>query len=172
MINYDLSKIRALIFDVDGVLSANTIMMDGRGEPLRTMNIKDGYSIQLAAKMGLRMAIMTGGWADSIQERYTRLGVQDIFMRCSMKLPVYEKYLKDNSLTDEEVIYLGDDIPDYEIMQRCGCPCCPDDASIDIKEISTYVSPYPGGSGFVRDVIEQVLRTQGKWLASEEAFGW
>lgn len=172
MINYDLSKIRAVVFDVDGVLSANTITLHPGGEPMRTVNIKDGYAIQLAVKQGLRVAIITGADVESIRMRYARLGVKDIFMGSSIKIKVYDMYLSDNGLTDDEVVFVGDDIPDYEVMSRCGCPCCPADACPEIKSVSRYVSGCNGGYGVGRDVIEQVLRAQGKWLADKKAFGW
>ncbi|WP_297249524.1 HAD hydrolase-like protein [uncultured Prevotella sp.] len=172
MINYDLKKVRAVIFDIDGVLSANTITLHPEGEPMRTVNIKDGYAMQLAVKQGLRIAIMTGADVKSIRMRYEKLGVKDIFTGCSVKIRVYEKFLADNALSDEEVIFVGDDIPDYEVMSRCGCPCCPADACPDIKRVSRYVSNQNGGYGVGRDILEQVLRAQGKWLADKKAFGW
>ena len=147
MINYDLSKIRAIFFDVDGVLSTQTITLASSGEPLRSANIKDGYAIQLAQKQGLIMGIITGGKIyDSLKEKY--------------------------QLKDEEIIYVGDDIPDYEIMRVCGCACCPKDAAPEIKEISCYISDFTGGNGCGRDIIEQVLKAQGKWMESNIAFGW
>ena len=172
MINYDLSKIRAIVFDVDGVLSAETITLSATGEPLRTVNIKDGYAIQLAMKLGLRIAIMTGGTTDAIRLRYERLGVEDIFMGCAVKIKTYELFLQKYGLADDEIMYMGDDIPDMEIMQRVGCPVCPKDACHEIKEVSLYVSRCQGGYGCGRDVIEQTLRAQGKWLMNEKAFGW
>lgn len=172
MINYDLRKIRAVIFDVDGVLSAETITLHPDGEPMRTVNIKDGYAIQLAQKVGLRVVILTGGATGSVRQRYEHLGVEDIYMNCAVKIQTYEALLKKYGLLDEEVLYMGDDIPDYEIMKRCGCPCCPSDACPDIKAISVYVSDRKGGFGCGRDVIEQVLRVQGKWLSDAKAFGW
>lgn len=172
MINYDLKKIRAIIFDVDGVLSAETIPLHLSGEPMRTVSIKDGYAIQLAVKQGLRIVILTGGTTQSVQIRYERLGVTDIFMGCSVKIKVYNEFLAKYDLKDEDILYMGDDIPDYEVMSRCGCPCCPADACPDIKSISKYISDHRGGYGCARDVIEQVLRAQGKWLDSAVAFGW
>lgn len=172
MINYDLQKIKAIIFDVDGVLSAETIGMDEAGMPMRTINIKDGYALQLAVKLGLRCAIMTGGSSVAIAKRYTYLGLSDIFMHCAVKIKTYELFLKQYGLKDEEVIYMGDDIPDLEVMRRVGCPCCPQDACLEVKEISTYISQRRGGYGCVRDVVEQVLRAQGKWLSDAKAFGW
>lgn len=172
MINYDLKKIRAIIFDVDGVLSAETITLHPNGEPMRTVNIKDGYALQFAVKMGLHIAIMTGAKTESVRKRYEGLSIKDVYMACAVKIKTYEEFMKLYGLSDEEVMYMGDDIPDYEIMQRVGCPVCPADACPDIKEISTYISQRNGGQGCGRDVIEQVLRAQGKWLCSEKAFGW
>ncbi|AXV49919.1 KdsC family phosphatase [Prevotella denticola] len=172
MINYDLQKIKAVVFDVDGVLSASTIQMDGKGEPVRTINIKDGYAIQLAVKHGIRLAIMTGGHNENIRFRYEYLGVKDVYINCSMKIRTWEELLSKYDLHEEEIIYVGDDIPDYEVMKRAGCPCCPKDACTEIKEISTYVSDYEGGHGVARDILEQVLKAQGKWVLNEKAFGW
>ena len=172
MIDYDLKKIRAVVFDVDGVLSASTINLHPSGEPMRTVNIKDGYAIQLAVKQGLLVAIMTGADVKSIRVRYEKLGVKDVFTACSVKIRTYDKFLADNCLTDDEVIFVGDDIPDYEVMSRSGCPCCPADACPDIKAISRYVSRVEGGYGVGGDILEQVLRAQGKWLADKRAFGW
>lgn len=172
MINYDLKKIRLIAFDVDGVLSASQISMAVDGTPLRTVNIKDGYAIQLAIKMGIPIAIITGGNVEAVRKRYEGLGSKDVYLGCSVKVQVYEQLLAKYGISDEEVLYMGDDIPDYEIMKRCGCPCCPADAVAEIKEITTYVSPYCGGAGCGRDVIEQVLKAKELWMSSEKAFGW
>ena len=172
MIDYDLSRIKAIVFDVDGVLSASTITLHPNGEPMRTVNIKDGYAIQLAVKQGLHIAIMTGANVDSIRVRSERLGVKEAFAACSVKIKVYEKFLAEYGMADDEIIFVGDDVPDYEVMSRCGCPCCPADACPDIKSISRYISSANGGYGVGRDIIEQVLRAQGKWLADKKAFGW
>ena len=169
MINYDLQKIRAIIFDVDGVLSAETITLSADGEPLRTVNIKDGYAIQLAVKMGLRIVILTGATSEAVRLRYERLGVSDIFMGCAVKIKTYDELLATYGLTDAEVMYMGDDVPDLEILRRVGCP---QDACPDVKEACLYVSPCRGGYGCGRDVVEQVLRAHGHWLSSDKAFGW
>lgn len=122
--------------------------------------------------MGLHLAIITGGKNETIKERYMGLGITDIFMGVSVKINVFDDYLLANELKPDEVLYMGDDIPDYEVMQRCGCPCCPKDAAPEIKAISTYISEYTGGNGCVRDVVEQVLRAQNLWMHNVEAFGW
>ena len=172
MINYDLNKIRAIIFDIDGVLSSETITLSSEGEPLRTVNIKDGYAIQLAVKHGLKIAILTGANVSSIRRRYEGLGVEDIYTGCAVKIETYDKFLNKYGISDDEVMYMGDDIPDLEIMRRVGCPVCPKDACNEIKSISLYVSDLIGGHGCGRDVIEQVLRAQGKWAMDKKAFGW
>ena len=172
MVSYDLTKIKAIIFDIDGVLSSETITLSAEGEPLRTVNIKDGYAIQLAMKLGLRIAIMTGANVTSIRKRYEGLGVEDIHTACAVKIETYESFLKKYGLNDEEIMYMGDDIPDLEIMRRVGCPVCPKDACPEIKEASIYVSDRIGGHGCGRDVIEPVLRAQGTWVMDKKAFGW
>ncbi|MBR2291477.1 MAG: HAD hydrolase family protein [Prevotella sp.] len=172
MINYDLKKIKAIIFDVDGVLSSETITLSPDGVPLRTVNIKDGYAIQLAVKLGLRIVILTGANVPSIGKRYEGLGVTDIYVGCAVKIETYEAFLQKYGLKDEEVMYMGDDIPDLEVMRRVGCPVCPKDACPEIKEASLYVSDKLGGQGCGRDVIEQTLRAQGKWVMNAKAFGW
>lgn len=172
MIDYDLSKIRAVIFDVDGVLSCDTITLATTGEPLRTANLKDGYAIQYACKVGLNVCIITGGNTEAVRKRYETLGVKELYMGCSVKIRTYEELKAKYSLSDDEVIYVGDDIPDYEVMSLVGCPCCPADASAEIKSISKYISQYCGGRGVGRDIIEQVLKAQGKWMKDNRVFGW
>lgn len=172
MINYDLKKIRALAFDVDGVLSTNNVILIESGQPCRTANIKDGYALQLAVKCGLEVAIITGGNSQSVRVRYEGLGVQSIYLGASVKIKTLNEWLHEKSLTPDQVLYMGDDIPDYEVMKVCGCPCCPADAAPEIRQASLYVSPANGGMGCVRDVVEQVLRAQGKWMANAKAFGW
>lgn len=172
MINYDLRKIKALLFDVDGVLSAETITMDAQGTPLRTVNIKDGYALQLAVKCGLHVGIITGASVQAIKVRFKGLGIQEVHLGCANKVAVYEDLLVRLGIRHEEVLYMGDDIPDYPVMRLCGCPCCPADAAPEIREASVYVSHLRGGYGCGRDVVEQVLRAQGKWMQDQKAFGW
>lgn len=172
MINYDLTRIKAIIFDVDGVLSGETIPMHPTGEPMRTVNIKDGYAIQLAMKAGLRIAIMTGGRGEGVRKRYEGLGVVDIFMGCAVKIKTFEEFIAKYGLQEAEVMYMGDDIPDLQVMRRVGCPVCPADACPEVREVSLYVSNRKGGYGCGRDVVEQTLRAQGKWMSDDKAFGW
>lgn len=169
----DFSCVRALAFDVDGVLSANTIMLpEVDSQPVRTANIKDGYALQLAVRRGLPVAIITGGKSRAVYQRYRNLGVPHVFQSVSMKLPVYERWLEMCGLRNEDVLFMGDDIPDYEIMSRCGVACCPCDAADEIKKIAHYVSPFEGGMGCVRDVVSCVLKAHGLWMGDKIAFGW
>ena len=172
MINYDLSKIRAVVFDLDGVLSSETISLGIDGTPLRTVNIKDGYAIQLAMKMGLRVAILSGCKIEAVRKRYEGLGMEDIFLGAAVKIQIYDDVIAKYGYSDDEVMFMGDDIPDLEVMRRVGCPVCPKDACPEVKAVSCYVSDRCGGQGCGRDVLEQVLRAQGKWLKDERAFGW
>ena len=172
MINYDLNKIKALVFDVDGVLSRQTINLDSSGEPARTVNTKDGYALQHAVKQGMKLAIITGARTESVKIRYSKLGIEDIFLAAQVKIDIFKKWAEKNDLKLEEILYMGDDIPDFEIMQITGCPCCPSDAVAEIKEISKYISNHAGGEGCVRDVVETVMRVQGKWMTDKKAFGW
>ena len=170
-INYDLRKIRGFIFDVDGVLSKDVIPLHPNGDPMRTVNIKDGYALQLAVKKGYQVAIITGGYTDSVKMRFERLGVKYIYMRSSVKMKDYTDFMNRTGLKPEEVLYAGDDIPDYEVMKLVGLPVAPADAACEIKDISLYISSKNGGEGIARDVIEQTMKTQGTWLTGE-AFGW
>ena len=172
MINYDLRKIKAVVFDIDGVLSGSTIQMDENGLPIRTVNIKDGYSIQLAVKRGIRIAIITGGKGGAIRKRYENLGVVDVYTSASKKTQEFADFVNKYGLKNDEVLYMGDDIPDYEVMKVCGLPCCPADAVPEIKSIAKYISHVNGGQGCGRDVIEQILKAQDKWMSHADAFGW
>ena len=172
MINYDLKKIRLMAFDVDGVLSANATPLAADGQPQRSANVKDGYALHHAAKVGLKLAIISGGFSVTVRDRYVQLGCQDVHIAVSRKIDVYEGLLGKYCLKDENVLFMGDDIPDYEIMSRCGCPCCPRDAAPEIRDAALYVSHYDGGMGCVRDVVEQVLKSQGLWMNNELAFAW
>ena len=173
-INYDLNKIKALAFDVDGVLSANVIPMSTDGEPLRTVNIKDGYALHLAAKHEIPLAIITGGRTEAVRRRFLALGIpaENIYMGSSVKIHDYHDFRDRHGLKDEEILYVGDDIPDLEVMCECGLPCCPKDSVPEVKAVARYISYAEGGYGCGRDIVEQVLKVQGLWLADEKAFGW
>lgn len=172
MINYDLSKIRAIFFDVDGVLSCETITQHPNGEPMRTVNIKDGYAIQHAVKCGLLLAIISGGKTEAVAKRYHGLGITEVHLGVKVKILLYNELKEKYKLSDEEIAYVGDDIPDYEVLTKCGLPCCPSDAAPEIKDVCTYISHKEGGKGCARDILEQILKTQNLWMHNNTAFGW
>lgn len=146
--------------------------MDAEGQPLRTLNIKDGYAIQLAVKQGLTVGIITGGRGEQIRRRYEYLNVRHIYIGAAVKTRELAHLMEETGISADEILYMGDDIPDFEVMRLVGLPVCPADAAPEIRAISRYVSPHEGGRGAARDVIEQVLKAQGKWMADSVAFGW
>lgn len=166
-----LKHITTFIFDYDGVLTNGIVIINSDGELLRTANVKDGYALKQAKDMGYRLVIISGGQSETIRLRFKPLGVEDVFLGASDKLKVYKEYIEKHQLKPEEIIYMGDDIPDYLIMKEVGVAVCPADAVEEIKKISRYISPLKGGDGCARDVIEQVMKVQGKWFAGN-AFTW
>lgn len=172
MIPYDLTRLRAFVFDVDGVLSPNMVPIDCDGNPARMANVKDGYALQLAVKHGYKIAIITGADTEAVLKRYRLLRINDIFLKAGEKLPKLEKWMADNGLNPEEVAYCGDDVPDLLCMRHVGLSIAPADASPDAKEVATYVSPTLGGHGIARELIEQTMRAQGHWLHVDTAYGW
>ncbi|MET3114002.1 3-deoxy-D-manno-octulosonate 8-phosphate phosphatase (KDO 8-P phosphatase) [Pedobacter sp. CG_S7] len=159
-----LKEITAFVFDVDGVLTNGDILASDSGEFLRTFNIKDGYALQLAVKKGYHVCIISGGSGQAMQKRFAGLGIEAAYLGVSDKVRVYQDFLEQHSLQHAEVLYMGDDMPDYKVMQLVGLPTCPADAVQEIKAISTYISPLAGGKCAVRDVIEKVLKVQGQWF--------
>ncbi|MES2838366.1 MAG: 3-deoxy-D-manno-octulosonate 8-phosphate phosphatase [Bacteroidota bacterium] len=166
-----LDDIKAFAFDVDGVLTDGSVMLMSNGEQLRSLDSKDAYALQLAIKKDFKIAIITGGNSEQVKLRMTELGIKDVFLRSHVKIDVFEDWLLANDLKAEQVLYMGDDIPDYEILKKVQASTCPADAASEIKQICLYVSNKGGGKGCVRDVVEQVLRTQNKWL-DNDAFKW
>lgn len=166
-----LPQITTLIFDVDGVLSLNIVQLMPNEEPIRTANIKDGYAMQLAVKKGYRLIIITGGKSEAVRERYQKLGLEDVYMRSSVKMNDFNEVVEKYNLSMDEIMYMGDDIPDLPVMQKVAVPCCPADAAHEVKDVSVYVSDRKGGEGCVRDVVEQIMKAQDKWMDGE-AFGW
>jgi 3-deoxy-D-manno-octulosonate 8-phosphate phosphatase (KDO 8-P phosphatase) len=171
-INYDLTKIRSFVFDIDGVLSPESIPLSSTGEPIRIVNTKDGFAMQLATKKGFLMGIITGGNSEAVKIRFENLGFQHVYLKAKNKLDAFKDYLQKTGLKPEEICYVGDDIPDYKVMEAVGLPACPADAVPEIKEIALYISRKNGGDGVGRDIIEQVLKAQGKWMQDDESFGW
>jgi len=170
-IPYDLKKIKAFVFDVDGVLSTEVIPLHPNGDPMRTVNTKDGYAIQLAVKKGYHVGIITGGYTEAVRLRFHRLGVAHIYMNSSVKVDDFHDFMQKTGLKPDEVMYVGDDIPDYEVMTLVGLPVAPADAVPEVKQVANYISSRKGGEGVARDVIEQTLRANGHWMG-KEAFGW
>ena len=173
MTNYkeNLKKITTFIFDYDGVMTDGTLVLQHEGQPLRTANVKDGYVLQLAIKLGYNIVIISGGYSKSVENRFGSLNISDVYLSVKDKLSTFQKHVKQNNILPEQVVYMGDDIPDYRVMKAVGIPVCPADASQEIKDISVYISDKKGGQGCVRDIIEQVLKVQGKWM-TEESFFW
>ncbi|MFL0354596.1 HAD family hydrolase [Xanthomarina sp. GH4-25] len=164
-----LEHITTLIFDVDGVLTDGTITVTTTGEMLRTMNIKDGYALKTALDKGFNVCIISGGTNEGVRKRLEGLGLTDIYLGAHNKIEQLNDYLNKHQIEVKNVLYMGDDIPDYPVMTLVGLPCCPQDAVQEIKAISKYVSHKNGGKGAVRDVIEQVLKVQGKWHGNFDA---
>ncbi len=163
-----LPTVKAFAFDVDGVLSTTKTYISPDGQLLRSANIKDGYIIQLVRKKGYPVAIISGGNFEGVRTRFTNLGVDDIYLSSYEKLPVLKEFIEKYNLKPEEILYMGDDIPDLIPMKYVGVPVCPLDASEDVKAISRYISDKKGGEGCVRDVMEQVLRSQNNWLVEDD----
>lgn len=163
-----LPQVRAFAFDVDGVLSTTVTYINPDGQMLRSANIKDGYVVQLLRKKGYPVAIITGGNYEGVRRRFENLGVEDIFLSADDKLAILKNFIKKYELSPDEVLYMGDDIPDLLPMKYVGVPVCPADAAEDIKLISRYISDKNGGHGCVRDVVEQVLRSRNDWLRDND----
>lgn len=162
--------VEAVIFDVDGVLSPSNLLVLENGQLLRQTNSRDGYAIKYAIKSGLKVAIITGGKSDGVIKRYNDLGVLDIFSGVDDKVEALEDYLYAYDLNPEKVIYVGDDLPDYEVIQKVGIPCCPNDAAEEIKAFCKYISPVDGGFGVARDILEKVMKLNGTWLQEKTSF--
>lgn len=156
-------SIKTFVFDVDGVLTDGTLLILNDGQMARQMNIKDGYALQLAVKKGYRVVIISGGTSDAVKERLQKLGVKDCFLKIDNKKEKLVEYVAEHELNWDEILFMGDDMPDYIPMQLTGLPCCPADAVAEIKQISHYISPIEGGKGCARDVIEKVLKLNDHW---------
>jgi 3-deoxy-D-manno-octulosonate 8-phosphate phosphatase (KDO 8-P phosphatase) len=167
-----LKDIKAFAFDVDGVFTDGQVYLMTGNEYVRSMNIKDGYAVQHCVKMGYPVAIISGGSSEEVRKRFQNLGVTDIYLKSNDKINDFEDFKFKYHLEFEDILYMGDDIPDYPVMERAGIATCPADAVEEIKNISAYISDKKGGKGCVRDVIEQVLRVQDKWFNNNSAFIW
>jgi len=167
----DLVRVKAFVFDIDGVLSLQTISLNAFGVPGRTVNLRDGYAIQLAVKKGYKIGIISGSRSKEYQKRLKRLGVTDIYLNSRTKTDHFNNFIKKHNLNESDVLFMGDDIPDFEVMKIAGIPVCPSDADSEIRQLASYISDKKGGEGCVRDVIEQVLRLHNNWMDTD-AFTW
>lgn len=162
-----LHKITTFFFDVDGVLTDGRILISEKGELLRTMNVKDGYAIKTALDQGFSICIITGGTNNGVKTRLEGLGIKDVFLNAHDKMKCLHQYAAAHDLKPEQMLYMGDDMPDLEAIEFVGLGTCPQDAIPEIKAASNYISHKNGGDGCVRDVIEQVLKVQGKWQVAD-----
>ena len=168
----DIAQVEAIVLDVDGVMTDGGIIPTTDGDFVRRYNAKDGYAIAAALREGMKICVISGGRGRMLENRLTMLGVTKMYLNCMDKVAAMHEFFEEHGINPENVIYMGDDIPDYRVMQQIGLPCCPRDAAPEIRDISLYISHLDGGQGCVRDVTEQVLKAQGKWMADEKAFSW
>lgn len=164
-----LPQITTIILDVDGVLTNGFVTIMPNGELVRTMNIKDGYALKTAVDKGYRVCVISGGTNEGVRKRLANLGIEDIYLGAHQKIEQWELLKEKYNLNPTEVAYMGDDIPDLPVLKKVGLPCCPNDAAPEIQKISKYISYKKGGEGCVRDLLEQIMRVQGKWTEETEA---
>lgn len=170
-IAYDLSLIKAVVFDVDGVLSPCVVPLGADGNPSRMANIKDGYAMRLAVEKGLLLAIISGGYGENLEARFEKLKIKEVYLKAGMKLEILEDIMTRYGLKSENVAYVGDDIPDRECMEHVGLAVAPADAAPELLEVAGYISPCRGGYGVARDLLEEIMRVQGLWPRTDKAFG-
>jgi 3-deoxy-D-manno-octulosonate 8-phosphate phosphatase (KDO 8-P phosphatase) len=172
-IDFDFTKIKGIVFEVDGALSLENLPLHPTGEPMRVINTKDGYAMQLAVKQKIILGIISECDTFSIRKRFEGLGFHHLYLKSQNKMSDFQDFLYKTGLSPEEICYVGVDITDYEVMKKVAFPACPADAVPEIKAIARYISPAKGGEGVGRDIIEKVLKAQGKWMQSNAfAFGW
>lgn len=159
-----LTNIKTFVFDIDGVVASIKVVVAPDTEPYRVMNVRDGFAMQLAVKKGFNIAIISGAKSEALLQRFTYLGINDVFLGVHNKLDKFHQYIKEKNIDKDTVLYMGDDLPDYQIMQEVGLPTCPANACHEIKSAAQYISDIEGGEGCVRDVIEQVLKAQELWF--------
>ncbi len=156
-------SIRTFVFDVDGVMTDGAVLVYETGEQVRRMSTRDGYSLQLAVKKGYRVVVISGGSSEGVRKRLEYLGIKDIYLQVHDKVKVLDEYAKEHDLDEKDMLYMGDDIPDYTAMLHVGLACAPADAAPEIRHMAAYISSFNGGQGCVRDVIEKVLKLNGHW---------
>lgn len=166
-----LHSITTFVFDIDGVFTDSNVFIMPDGELVRRINSRDGYAVQLAVKNGYQIVVITGGKSEAVKKSLSNLGVHHVFLASSNKEEVFDAFVAEHNLSREEILYMGDDIPDYKVMLKSAVATCPADAAEEIKAICHYVTVKKGGEGCVREIIEQVMKLQGKWL-KDDAFHW
>ena len=164
----DIARVEAMVFDVDGVMTDGRIIPTAEGDFIRCYNCKDGYALAYAIRHGYRVCVITGGYGKILERRLRMLGMQDFYIDCMDKITTLREYMKKYDLKPENVLYMGDDIPDLECMREVGMPVCPADSAPEVIECSRYISEFEGGRGAVRDIVEEVLRARGDWAKSSE----
>jgi 3-deoxy-D-manno-octulosonate 8-phosphate phosphatase (KDO 8-P phosphatase) len=169
-----LNHIKAFVFDIDGVMTNGSFQVGSDGKPVRNLNSKDGYALQLAIKKGYIVGVISGGQCEGVKSLFKKAGLTDIYMGAKYKLDAWNDFLavyEHKELLPEHILYMGDDIPDYPLIERAGVGCTPANGSAEVKQIADYVSHRNGGEGCVRDVIEQTLKVQQNWMLKED-FAW
>ncbi len=170
-IDYDLTQLRGIAFDVDGVLSPAVVPMDANGVPQRMANLKDGYAVKQAVKHGLHIAIISGADSQAVYQRFANIGVKDIYIKVGKKIDILTHWMRKHALNPDQVAFVGDDIPDAEALKSVGLPVAPADACADIKGLAKFITQAKGGYGVGRELIEEVLKAQGLWNDTALAFG-
>lgn len=166
-----LGKTETFIFDVDGVFTDNIVYLSADGEQMRTANVRDGYAVQLAIKKGIQIFILSGGKSEAVRKRFEMLGVKEIHLGVPTKKVKLQEWIDSGAINPATTTYMGDDIPDYWVMQMVAMGCCPQDAAFEIRKIADYISPFKGGHGCVRDVLEQSLKLKKMWM-DDESTSW
>ncbi len=161
----DIARVRAFVFDVDGVFTDGGIIVTPEGDFIRKYNSKDGFALSYAIKRGYKTAVITGGRGNCLETRFRMLGIDKLYTNCLDKLDKLKQFMTEYELQPDEVLFMGDDIPDVEPMLHVGMPVCPADAAIEVIEAARYVSPFKGGEGCIRDVVEQTLRARNDWFS-------
>ena len=158
-----LVKIKNFVFDVDGVFTDGSIIVDNQANEFRVFNTRDGIAVKLATDKGYNFCVISGGKNEGVRKRLNRLGVKNVFLGVEDKIQVFKSFINDNNLNLTETMFMGDDLPDINILKKVGLSCSPNDAAHEVREIVDYVSIKKGGEGCVRDIIEQVLTIQNNW---------
>jgi 3-deoxy-D-manno-octulosonate 8-phosphate phosphatase (KDO 8-P phosphatase) len=164
-----LNRITTFIFDVDGVLTNGKILVTTEGEMYREMNTRDGFALKYASLKGFKIGVISGGTNPGVKSRLENLGVDKVYLGIHEKMIAFDNFINTYNINPEEVLYMGDDIPDISVMEKAGLATCPQDAVSDVKRIADYVSHKNGGDGCVREILEQVMRVQNKWIFTKNS---